>query len=401
MSEIKKKVLDLDGAGIIYPYVSSEKWNSVYRIEVKIKESVNLERLSKAIAELYRKYPYFFMTIGETKKKYYLKECEVNINRLYGEDNGPCKPFNLKLGEPLIRFLYSDQSIKLEMFHSLTDGRGAIELMKAFLKEYFTEGASEERNELLDNTEDIFDRIYKTGGKNVSRLLPDSFQIGREHPIAFSFKTIEMPSSSLIDAAHRYGVSVAVFLCALHIKAIADTRTSFRRKICISVPVELRKRFNFMSCRNSSLYFLVDVNQEETIDFKSLIETVRKKFKENINIENMRNIAYTNVKSAKMKAFELLPLSVKSTILKFGYKHMGENQFSSALTDIGVIKLDENLSKLVEDIYFVLGKQVTHPINIAASTYKEKAKMVVSYDIESDFYINALKRLIGKYVLCN
>ncbi len=393
-----KKILKLDGAGIIYPYVAEADWNTVFRIVAELKSKVDVSAIPKAISALKEKYPYFFMTLGKDGMKYYLTECDVNVEEMYGIDKEPCKPFDIKSGKPLIRFLYSETSLVFELFHSITDGRGALEFMKAFLREYKDNGNSDECSTMLTNTEDIFEKIYNDGGKSVSRIFPFAYEMNRKEPVPFNYEAVEIPSRCIVDAAHRYGVSVSVLFCAMHIKAIAENRTDTRRKITISIPIELRKMFDFASCRNSSLYFLVSVTQEETKDFKTLLTNLKSQFEEKLNPEDLRNMAYSNVKQAKMKIFDLLPLVLKKKVLKIGYTYFGEYQFTSAVTSIGVIKLGEDLDKLVEDIYYSLGRQYTHPINVAASTYKDKTRFVVSYDIKPDLYLRELKHLIKAYI---
>ena len=83
----------------------------------------------------------------------------------------------------------------------------------------------------------------------------------------------------------------------------------------------------------------------------------------------------------------------------FPYTHFGENQFTATLTDIGVIKFDDEVSKMVENVYFVLGKQKTKPINIAVSTYDETVRLIVSYDTDCSDFVDALNKLINKYIM--
>lgn len=399
--------IDLDGAGIIYPYVACNKWNSVYRIETGLKFPVNPDALDYAVEMLRRDYPYFFKTLAKTKTKYVLRECDSTLNTVYSNCTEICKPFDLKSGEPLIRFLYKGNKLILEMFHSITDGHGAMELMKALLSRYknaFTEsdGDAQPCNEnkiLLESKEDIFEKLYARGGKNVSRMISSAYQIKRSKPTELHYKAIGMPCSKLLDAAHANDVSVAMFVCALQIKAIAMSQKDIHGTIRISVPVDLRKIFSFSSCRNSSLYFLVSAKPEETENFTGLLTSVKKQFKGNITVENMQNLAYTNVSSAKLKAFKILPVFIKKAILKFGYTHLGENQFTATLTDIGVIKFDDEVSKMVENIYFVLGRQKTKPINIAVSTYDETVRLIVSYDTDCSDFVDALNELINKYIM--
>lgn len=400
--------MELDGAGIIYPYVANRNWNSVYRIEACLKQTVNADTLNRAVGELRRDYPYFFMTLAKTRTKFILRECSHDTNTVYNNCTEVCKPFDLESGEPLIRFLYNENKIILEMFHSLTDGHGATELMKALLSKYRKAFAAEGSDgtpalsqgaALLKNRNDIFEKLFSEGGKNVSRLVSNAYQIKRARPNRLQYKTLEIPCSQLVKAAHFYGVSVAVLVCGLQIKAIAMSQKNIKKVIRISVPVDLRRLFGGTSCRNSSLYFLVSANVEETKIFSDLLEKVKKQFKENVTDENMRNLAYTNVSSANLKVFKILPVSVKKAILKFGYTHLGENQFTATMTDIGVIKSDEKLGDLVESIYFVLGKQKTKPINIAVTTYGETARIIISYDTDCSAFVEAMNSLVRKYVL--
>lgn len=398
--------IDLDGAGIIYPYVATDKWNSVYRIEAYLKQPVDPDMLNYAVGELRRKYPYFFMTLAKTMTKYFLRKCNYDAKTVYNSYGEICKPFNLKSGEPLIRFLYSENKIILEMFHSITDGHGAMELMKNLLSRYCKACDGQAQTEVndtesfLDDKTDIFEELYSMGGKNISRIITSAYQIKRPSPNRLQYTDIEIPCSQLKKSAHFYGVSVAMLVCALQIKAIAMSQKDIGRKeIRISVPVDLRKIFRISSCRNSSLYFLVSAKMKETEKFTDLLDKIKKQFQENITDENMRNLAYTNVSSAKLKVFKILPVFTKKAILKFGYTHLGENQFTATMTDIGIVSFDDDVSRLVDNVYFVLGEQKTKPINIAVTTYNETVQIIVSYNTDCSSFIDALKELIKKYVL--
>lgn len=405
---IKSHSLDLDSAGIIYPYVANRNWNSVYRIEAELKEPVDSAALRQAVNDLRNNYPYFFMTLDKTETKYILRDCSFVSDTVYNNFGVVCKPFDLESGKSLVRFIYGKNKIILEMFHSITDGHGAMELMKALLSRYkrASDGLKSvsceafcENQSLLESRDDIFDELYSRGGKNISRILSSAYQIKRLKPTDLQYKTLELPCRQVVDSAHLYGVSVAVLICALQIKAIVMSQKNIRGSIRISVPVDLRKIFSFSSCRNSSLYFLVSVKPEETAVFSDLLENVKKQFQQNITAENMQNSAYTNVSSAKLKAFKMLPVPVKKAILKFGYTHLGENQFTATMTDIGVVKFNEDIGKIVDNVYFVLGKQKTKPINIAVTTYNDIVRLVVSYDTDCSDFLDALNSLIDNYVL--
>ena len=159
------------------------------------------------------------------------------------------------------------------------------------------------------------------------------------------------------------------------------------------------KSFFLTSCRNTSMYFLVAVKAETADNFEQLLMAVKEQFKEKLTSENMKNMAYTNVSSAKLAVFRALPVGLKKAALKFGYSYLGENQFTSAMTDIGVIKFEEANDKIVKDIFFVLGKQKTNPINLSVSTFDSSAKIVISYDTECSEFIKTLTELIKTYIV--
>lgn len=69
------------------------------------------------------------------------------------------------------------------------------------------------------------------------------------------------------------------------------------------------------------------------------------------------------------------------------------------MTDIGIIELDDDISRMVQKVYFVLGKQKTKPINIAVTTYDDTVRLAVSYDVDATAFIETMNSLISKYVL--
>lgn len=397
-------ITEFDGAGIVYPYVATKSWNSVYRIEAVLRKTPDVNAIKQAVAELRKNYPYFFSTTVETEKRIALVPSKGN-ETVFRSDGIKCKPFDLKNGTPLIRFVYSTDKISLEMFHSLTDGHGGIELMKEFLRQYvrfagiadcgkqeYAPGACD-LNNLSDTFADIYDHISMPDAGKAGRFMTDAHQFDRTEEIPLAVDIIKIPFEKLHAAAHRYGVTVAVLLTAIHIKAIFESEKLIGKKVRISVPVDIRRYFGSSSCRNSSLYILVEADRHDAQDFKGLLEYVKLQFAEGLKPEKLFAMAKANVGQARMKAFTALPLIMKKGILKFGYSHLGENQFTSTLTDIGPIKLDFEGSDIVKDIYFVLGKQKTKPVNIAVTTYDGILKLVVSHTVECYAFLEALRKV--------
>lgn len=398
-------ITEFDGAGIIYPYVADKNWNSVYRIEAVLKRTPDPDAVRKAAAALREKYPYFFGTVVKVGSCLALapsKKCET----VFRSTGVYCKPFDLQNGLPLIRFIYSSNKISLEMFHCLTDGHGGVEFMKEFLREYAkfagaADGAEStytpDKCDLTNTTDtfsDIYDRVYMPNVKKTGRFMSDAHQFDKTEQTPLTVDTINIPFERLHTVSHRLGVTVAMLLAAIQIKAIFASESIVGRKVRLSVPVDIRRFFGSTSCRNSSLYILVEADRHDAMDFKGLLEYVKYQFTDRISTEKLYAMARANVEQARMKAFTSLPLPLKKGLLKFGYSHLGENQFTATLTDIGPINLDFPGCDIVKDIYFILGKQKTKPVNTAVTTFNGTLKLVVSHTTECHAFLDALRRII-------
>lgn len=127
--------IELDKAGIIYPYVAKKDWNSVYRIEAKLSSPLDFFALRKAARIMQEKYPYFFMTIAKKDRRFVLAKADsgkVLVENIYPK----CRPFDLESRKPLTRIIYDKDTIAVEMFHVLADGHGGVRFFKELLNNY-------------------------------------------------------------------------------------------------------------------------------------------------------------------------------------------------------------------------------------------------------------------------
>lgn len=193
-----------------------------------------------------------------------------------------------------------------------------------------------------------------------------------------------------------------MYLCAVQIYSILKCKNVKNKAIRISIPVDIRKFFDFNTVRNASLYFLVEINPDKVTDFKSIVDSVKEQFNKNLTKEKMQDFAYSNVKCAKMKAYNLLPINLKKAVLNVGYTTFGENQFTSTLTNLGIFELGKSVKNIVSSVYYVLGEEKTKPLNLSVSTYENETKIVVSSTIESiDFIKTMCEILLCDDIVCD
>lgn len=379
-------------------------WNSVYRVEAKLSNPLDLNALEVATETMKKSYPYFFMTIAKKGRRFVLTKAEsgkVLVENIYPV----CRPFDLESKKPLVRVIYDENTIAVELFHVLADGHGGERFFKALLENYrknlpvlsVASAKAQDCGKMVYELSDIYEEFSKQGGKNVSRFMTKAFQFKEQEEAPLKAKCIDVSLSDLKAAAKRKGVSITMFVCALQIAAIFETEKTKNKTVRISVPVDIRRFASLDTSRNGALYILVGVKRRDVESFDDILESVKAQFEKYLTKENMLNMSYSNVATSKLKAFDLLPLSLKKFVLNIGYTLFGEDQFTSTLTNTGVLDLGEELDGIVKDAYFILGKQKTKPINIAMSTFKGSAKLMVSTVYENERFTKKLTDLLDSY----
>lgn len=398
---LKDRTFPLDGAGIIYPYAAKKDWTNEYRVEARTAEAVQPHALKKAAEEMHTLFPYFFSRIVKVGSEYRMKLC--NSYDIVAPDSGLCKPFDIDGVKPLIRILYTERTIALELFHSVTDGHGANAFFTEFLLKYKKYAYGKypsvyvgSRNEALAGTDDLYEKIYQSGGRQVSRIMPSALRWGRGREVfPLSVGSVCAETSALVECAHMRGVTLTELMCAVHIYALMQSSEK-KGKIKISVPVDIRRFFGEETMRNASLYILVECDAKKFSGFDNLLLSVKEQFDAQLTRENMQNLAYTNVKTAKLKIFRLLPLPLKKACLQIGYSRFGENQFTSTLTNLGKISLPPELDGMIESVSFILCENRINPLNASLSSFDGITRLTVSSTVQYDDFISAALE-----ILCN
>lgn len=376
-----------DGAGILYPYAADRHWNSVFRAELRLRQPVDLPALRRAVQVMEQKYPYFFTHLEAQGRRYVFAPGCLGDRIL--PDTALCAPFDLQNWCAPVRVLYTDYTLGVEFFHGITDGHGAALFLQALMQEYAHQalgtGSYDAPGPIalptdprLRNTEDAYATLAAAGGHAVSRRISTAYQFQKTHKSPLCVLCLDCPGPLLVQAAHRYGVTVSVYLAAVQLAAILDTQPVGNRTVRLSVPVDLRRYFPVQSCRNASSYFLVSVRPTEVTGFAGLVQLVARQFKEELTAKKLQNLVYTNVKTAQMPAFRLLPLALKKTAVKIGMTHFGENQFTSTLTNLGRLELSGQARTLIADGCFILGEEKTKPLNLAVTTYGDCTHLALS-----------------------
>lgn len=389
------KLIKPDSAGIIYPYVKSKDRASVFRIETELKEKADISVLLKAVSDISKRFPTFFVKLVTENKMYKMKPAEEH-NVVYSEMRNVCRTFNFDKDIPL-RVVVHDNRISLEIFHLLADGHGAVIFFKSLLAQYYKlMGESIEYDDEILNPSDAPDEeelrdafldIYKGGNKNVSRTGKFAYQYCKNEPhTKLNITQLKVSSDDIYKLAKQYNTTVGVLLISIYIYSFYSLKNrKSKKQIKISVPADLRRIFPSKTLRNFSLYAIVGISPAKcNWTLESIIAAVSNELKEQLSKENLLNMAYTNVTSANTKFFELLPLPLKKAVLCFGFDFMGERLFTSALSNLGVMELPECLKKHITDVRWFVGEAMVNQINAVTVTYNGYTNIIFSSRVLND-----------------
>ena len=385
--ENKLRWMRLDNAAKIYPAARNQNWSNVFRLSATLKETVNPAVLQTALDVTVRRFPSIAVRLRRGVFWYYLQqlktvpeimsECSYPLTRMSKAETRRCA----------FRVIVYDKRIAVEIFHSLTDGTGALIFLKSLVAEYLQQKYGVHipaENGVLGRLEQPCDAeledsfIKYSGPLEASRKEKTAFRIsGTPEPGGFlNLTCFELPVKQVIEKAHEYGVSVTTFLCAAMMKAIQDLQkqrvssVKKRKPIKVLLPVNLRNLFESRTLRNFALYTTPEILPRlGEYSFEEICRVITHHMGMDITQKQMSMKIATNVNSERLMAVRVMPLFIKNMVMKAVFNSVGERKSCLSLSNLGTAKLPEQMMPFVERIDFILGVQASAPYNCGVISY--------------------------------
>ena len=379
--ERKLRWMPLDNAAKIYPAARRQNWSNVFRMSATLKETVDVAVLQSALDVTVRRFPSIAARLRRGVFWYYLQQLQT-APQVKEEGPYPLARMNrAEVRQCALRVVVYKNRIAVEIFHSLTDGTGALIFLKSLVAEYLTQkhnihipaefgvlGRLEEPSEA--ELEDSFQKY--AGRVQASRKENDSFRLsGTPEPDGFLRLTcFQIPVKEALAKAHEYDVSLTVFLSAAIMKALQDIQLQKvpdqrrHKPIRVLIPVNLRSIFPSRSLRNFALYTIPEIDSRlGTYTFDEICKAIYHRIGLEANAKHMSMKIATNVASERLLAVKLMPLFVKNIVMKAVFDAVGERKSCLSISNLGQVKLPEEMMPYVERFDFVLGVQATAPHN--------------------------------------
>lgn len=392
----RKKWYKLDNAAKIFPSVSNKGRTNVFRLSFDMAKDVDPLLLQEALEIVANRFPMLnvrlkkgmFWYYFETNEKIPLVQPEspfITSMMEYYKDNN----------EFLFRIYYFKKRITIEVFHSLTDGFGALEFLKSIVYSYLELKEVEIRNNiavLSDKIECIREEDQDSFNVHYDKKLKSS----RKEPKSLRFNSQEyqnnwlglivgtMDASKIKELALKYSCTITELIGAVVFYAAYKSKHLFKqedRPFTMFIPVNLRRFFPSKTLRNFSLYVRTKANLNEEQSFETFLEIIKRDMVDELDKEKLQSRFATNVRSERNFALRIVPRAIKEIVLRATYNQVASDANSFSLSNLGILQLPDEMIEHIDKVVFSNGASYTYPINMGVITFNNRLTVSFTSDL--------------------
>lgn len=398
----------LDLSGIVYPTLQRRNFSSVYRLSVILKESIDPVLLQRAVDLTLPRFPTFKVAMRKGVFWRYLEPNHRPGPFVEPDIVNPCMPMSFRTSSRyLIRIYYYQSRISLEVFHSLSDGGGAMFLLRTLTAVYLRLKGHEIPNGhgVLDirekpDPEELEDAYLRYANSRVRppRSREKTYRVrGTKEPFyTLNIITGIIPVNQVLAVTKGLRVSVTEYLNAVLLYALLQKQKEdhvFRElPVSLAMPVNLRRFFPSRTLRNfiTMVYPSVDPRMGD-YTFEEILVQVHHYMRYYINDKFLNADITTNAAVTKNLLIRVVPLFFKDFVVRQFYKRVQDKQSSAGLTNLGVVDAPEEMREYIERFDVLMGQPFSARTNCAVVSYGNTlsisfASGIVEADVERFFF---------------
>lgn len=384
----------IDNASILFLSLMRKDHCNSYRFTISLSEPVCPQTLQTAVNLTYRRFPTVIGGFRPTFFQYYQipsqkppqvqpdPGCLITMSK---EEIRTCA----------FRVYYKDADISMEFFHALTDGYGAIACISTIVSEYLrlkhgviipVSAPLLDPNEgpAAEELEDAFLKYDQAKPKRLPRRNAYQLPGGNLPRDAVRAQTIQLPVRKLLEAARAHNISITTLISAVMAASAMElqkhhTNYGRIRPVRIMVPADLRRMFPSRTLRNFVLYVLPTLEPEENErDLSPILHSFGSQMQTLLTKEKLANVMAYNVKTQKSWYFRMIPMGIKLAIMRLAYRFFGECTNSITVTNLGNVRLPEEMQPFVKDFGVTLTPRMGSPYNCSVLSYNDQLSICIS-----------------------
>lgn len=359
-ADLSKPWFEIDNAANLYAGARSRDWCRTYRTALVLDEEIDPAIMQKALEDTAKRFPYFCAKLRDGLFWSYFERVD-SVPVLVEDTDYPYRPILIEgSDQPNFRILYYKNRLVIEAFHSISDGGGSNVFLCTLVGRYY-----ELKGESVPKTESVLDvneaplecetvDDYKANAdknakaKNVAKA---DIYLGENNAEKNFVQLIHgiMKSDDVVAAAKKHSLTVTEYFTALIIYTFVRCADGpIDKPVSVSVPIDLRKRFNSSSLRN--FVYMTDVTFEPSgrtdIEFSEICDSIRGKLAGKATREYLVSSISANVAAQETPVIRVVPYAFKKVFLKNSYKK-SQQTYTTFFSNLGVFRFPEPLSKHV------------------------------------------------------
>lgn len=407
---------------MVYSAIQRQDYSAVYRFSAVMRQPVDPQALQRALEKTIRRFPAFHVRVRKGVFWYYMEPDPRPSPTVKPDINNPCQPMRFSQKDELLRVFYYQNRISLEVFHALADGTGALIFLKTLLAVYLRECGYD--IPYLENGYDLNtepdpqeweDAYPRYADSRTKRRLKDKrayHQTGTSEPFYTLNVTMgQIKVDDIKQAAKKYQASITEYLAAVLIQSLmACQRREKRRKelpVSLAVPINLRAHFPSRTLRNFILTVRPYIDPElGEYTFQEIVQQVHHFMRLHITRQEMRSYITQNVAMQNSPLLKVVPSPIKNFAVATGFLLVGDNPYSTTLTNPGVFEVCEEMREHIQRMEMILGQSYTPRVNCAVMSYQNEmtitfAGTLKESAVERDFFRWLVKDGVHVKVISN
>jgi len=420
--QLHPKRYRLDTAANLYPAIRGRKRPGVFRVSAALTQPVQPELLQRALTTTLKRIPSFSVKLRSGLFWHYFVHSN-DLLLIQEDDSNHCLGISSKENDGfLIRVRYHGCRIAVEVFHSVSDGAGAMVFLKTLIAQYLNLlGHS------IPPTEDILDcgetpdsseskdcfQVFADSSAIRSRRKSRAFHIKGTLIPPYSLNTIigTIPTKAIRSEARKYRVSITEYMVAAYLFTLERIQFSEAHRhplpINIQVPVNLRQFYKTKTLRNFSAFVTPGIDPAQgNYTFLEILELVHHFLLYEVTEKHLRTQVAANVRSIKNPLIRITPLLIKNRLIHLGFKYLGPSSFTSTVSNLGMINVPAEMAEHVETFDLTLGATQDTNISCGMLGYAGEVRIFFSRvieesHVEQEFFSFLVEQGLPVTIECN
>lgn len=375
----------LDNAGKLYSSIISSRATTLFRLSATLNSPVESVYLQRALEATLERFPFFKVQLKQGFFWYYFEGTE-QTPRVEKETYYPCMSLSIKKrGSFPYRVLYFKNRIALELSHSMTDGTGGLKFLNELVRQYLHLKESVPiKQEIVSNeelqleTENAFRKYYDKKTPIQKTRFGKTFKLPLhlDNKGHYHIVTGIMSVEALKKKAKEYDASITIFLTAVYIDSllyIQESTSRRRRPIVMNVPVNMRSFFESKTMRNFFVSITPAIDARlGAYTFEEIITELKIEFSRLLTPKKLKQHLKRSVTSERNLGLRLMPSPIKDIVAPSIYSFFGEGQYTSGLSNLGVVHVPGELKPFIERFECYPPPSIGNKVKALLMTYDQQ-----------------------------